>query len=371
MRRSVRGAAAGAATAAALAAVSLGGRAAAAVAAARGAPPDEHVAAAAVAARHRTVAARPPAPRRPDSSAAVATGAAAAHALPFSTLSVWDGGEWRAWWRADQAPARWDAPVPAVAGAIRWHSARPGLEWGELRLAGSGEAWRIRAVVVRADPRQLRFAIHAAVDAAGRAGPWTVDRAPANAALAVNAGQFTSAGAPWGWVVHQGREIRPPGYGPLAPAVVVDSTGAVRLVPFDSIAAVRGSRTAVEAFQSYPALLEGDGAIPAAIADTGHGVDLAHRDSRLVIGEMRDGRVLLLITRFEALGGALDALPFGLTVPETAALVGALGARRAVALDGGLSGQLLLRDVDGTPHAWRGLRRVALGLVALPAPDGP
>ena len=205
----------------------------------------------------------------------------------------------------------------------------------------------------------------------GRAGPWTVERAPATAALAVNAGQFASGGEPWGWVVHERREIRPPGYGPLAPAVVVDSTGALRLVPFDSIAAVRRSGVAVEAFQSYPAILDGDGTVPAALADTGRGVDLAHRDSRLVIGETRDGRVILLITRFEALGGALDALPFGLTVPESAALVGALGARRAVMLDGGLSGQLLLRDVDGTPHAWRGLRRVALGLVALPAAGRP
>ena len=298
--------------------------------------------------------------------------AAAARDLPRSTLAVLGrDGAWIEWWRADRAPTRWDAAVPAVAGAIRWRTARPGLEWGELRLAGTGEAWRIRAVVVRADPRQLRFALHAAVDAAGRAGPWTVDDAPAGAALAVNAGQFTSGGGPWGWVVHQGREIRPPGYGPIAPAVVVDSTGAVRFVPFDSIAAVRDAHTAVEAFQSYPALLEGEGTIPAAIADTGRGVDLAHRDSRLVIGETRDGRILLLLTRFEALGGALDALPFGLTVPETAALVGALGARRAVMLDGGLSGQLLLRDVDGTPHAWHGLRRVALGLVALPAPGRP
>ena len=305
--------------------------------------------------------AAPPAPPPP----------AVAPALPYSALSVWDGGAWRAWWRADRAPRRWDGPDPAVAGAVRWQQSRPGVEWGELRLAGSGEAWRIRAVVVRADPRRLRFALHAAVGADGVAGPWTVDRAPAGAALAVNAGQFASGGEPWGWVVHQGREIRPPGYGPLAPAVVVDAAGAVRFIPFDSIAAVRGAGVAVEAFQSYPELLRGDGDVPLPVADTGHGVDLGHRDSRLVIGELRDGRVLLLITRFEALGGALDALPFGLTVPETAALAGALGARRAVMLDGGLSGQLLLRDVDGTPHAWRGLRRVALGLVALPAPAGP
>jgi hypothetical protein len=334
---------------------------------ARGAPPDEDVRVARDVVRHRSAAGRSESPR----GARGGDAAAAPRELPFSALSIWKGGAWRPWWRADRAPLHWDGPDPAVAGAVRWRVARPGLEWGELRLAGSGEAWRIRAIVVRVDPRRLRFALHAAVGADGRAGPWTVEHAPADAALAVNAGQFTSGGAPWGWVVHEGREIRAPGYGPLAPAVVFDSAGAVRFVPYDSIAAVRDARVAVEAFQSYPALLEGDGDVPAAIADTGRGVDLAHRDSRLVVGELRDGRILFLITRFEGLGGALDALPFGLTVPESAALVGALGARRAVMLDGGLSGQLLLRDVDGTPHSWRGLRRVALGLVALPAPARP
>jgi exopolysaccharide biosynthesis protein len=126
-----------------------------------------------------------------------------------------------------------------------------------------------------------------------------------------------------------------------------------------------------EAFQSYPALLAGDGAIPLPLTDSGQGVDLAHRDSRLAIGETRDGRILIVLTRFEGLGGALDALPFGLTVPETAALMGALGCRQAVMLDGGLSGQLLVRSAPGAqPRAWRGLRRVALGLVAVGRDDG-
>ena len=197
-----------------------------------------------------------------------------------------------------------------------------------------------------------------------------MDDAPRDAVLALNAGQFTSDGGPWGWVVHEGREIRPPGSGPLAPAIVVDSAGTVRFVPPRSIAALRDSApdaSIVEAFQSYPTLLHGDGDVPAPLADTGRGLDLDHRDSRLAIGETRDGNLLLLITRFEGLGGTLEMLPFGITVPETAALMGALGARQAVMLDGGLSGQLLLRPSPSTPPlAWRGLRRVALGLVAVP-----
>jgi exopolysaccharide biosynthesis protein len=254
---------------------------------------------------------------------------------------------------------------------VKWQDVRPGLAWGSLRLAGTGEAWRIRAIVVSVDPRRFRLRLDAAVGDDGRAGPWTVDDAPRDAALALNAGQFTSDGGPWGWVVHEGREIRPPGSGPLAPAIVVDSAGALRFVPPRDIATLRDTAHAssiVEAFQSYPTLLDGDGDVPAPLTDTGRGLDLAHRDSRLAIGETRDGSLLILITRFEGLGGTLESLPFGITVPETAALMGALGCRHAVMLDGGLSGQLLLRPSPSpsTPAlAWRGLRRVALGLVAV------
>jgi exopolysaccharide biosynthesis protein len=251
---------------------------------------------------------------------------------------------------------------------VRWKRLRPGLAWGELRLAGTGEAWRIRAIVVSIDPRRFRLRLDAAVGDDGRAGPWTVDDAPRDAALALNAGQFTSDGGPWGWVVHEGREIRPPGSGPLAPAITVDSAGTLRFVAPRDIAALRDSAlgaSLVEAFQSYPTLLQGDGAVPTPLSDSGRGLDLAHRDSRLAIGQTRDGNLLVLITRFEGLGGTLESLPFGITVPETAALMGALGAYQAVMLDGGLSGQLLVRPSPSSrPLAWRGLRRVALGLVA-------
>jgi exopolysaccharide biosynthesis protein len=275
------------------------------------------------------------------------------------------GGEWREWWRSSTAPDQWSAPLAAVAGAVGWRAAAPGLSWGELRLAGTGEAWRLRVILVRLDPARVRLRLHAAVRADGRAGPWSVDAAPAEALLALNAGQFADGG-PWGWVVHRGRERRPPGTGSLAPAIVVDSGGAVRFVPADSIAAARAAGLAVEAFQSYPALLLGDGVVPPPVREPGRGVDLAHRDGRLALGELRDGTILIALTRFEGLGGALSALPFGPTVPETAALMGALGCRRAVLLDGGISGQLLVRGRGAEAQAWRGLRQVPLGLIAVP-----
>jgi len=286
-------------------------------------------------------------------------------ALPPSVLSVRAGDGWREWWHASHAPDRWPASMPVVTNAVAWQPLQPGLEWGELRLAGSGEAWRLRVIFARLDPRRFTLAVHANLDTSGMAGPWSVAVAPAAAVLAANAGQFDVSG-PWGWVVHRGVEIRPPGAGALAPAFVVDTAGRARLVPPDSIATLRRAGGVAEAFQSYPMLLTGAGGVPGQLTDTGRGVDLLHRDSRLALGVLRDGRILMALTRFEGLGGALERLPFGPTVPEMAAIMGAMGCRSAVLLDGGISGQLLVRDDTGRVHEWRAMRRVPLGFIAIP-----
>jgi hypothetical protein len=285
---------------------------------------------------------------------------------PPATLSVRGPDGWREWWRADRAPVRWSEPLPAVAGAVKWRAVAPGVRWGELQLSGDGEAWRIRAILVQLDPKLVRLETRSLQRADGRPLRWNVDSAPSEAIVALNAGQFTSSG-PWGWLVKGGVERRPPGTGPLAPALVVDTTGAVRLLPPDSIAGTRGDPAVREAFQSYPSLLVHDGEIPRPLREAGLGVDLEHRDARLALGLDRGDRLLIAITRFEGLGGALSNLPFGLTTPEMAALLGALGCRRAMLLDGGISSQLLLRRPGGETRAWRGIRQVPLGLVVLPA----
>jgi exopolysaccharide biosynthesis protein len=99
-------------------------------------------------------------------------------------------------------------------------------------------------------------------------------------------------------------------------------------------------------------------------------VDLAHRDARLGLCTLRDGLVLVMLTRFDGLGGALASVPLGLTVPELAGVMGALGCRRAVALDGGISGQLAVRDARGRVTRHAAWRRVPLGVVAVPRTVG-
>ena len=111
-------------------------------------------------------------------------------------------------------------------------------------------------------------------------------------------------------------------------------------------------------------LLANDGAVPEALRGPGRGVNLAHRDARLASGEARDGRLLVAMTRFDALGEAAGALPIGPTTPEMAAVMGALGARDAVMLDGGISAQMLLHDpASGRRRRWPGLRKVPLALI--------
>jgi hypothetical protein len=280
------------------------------------------------------------------------------------TLAVRVNGAWREWWRADRAPVRWAAPAPALASAIRWRPASPGIEWGDAELSAPGEGWRTKLVVVRIDPARHRFALQLA-QGMNLAPNWSVDSAGDSALVAVNAGQFARM-LPWGWLVRDGRELGAPGFGPLSMAVVFDSSGAVRFVAADSIASERARGHIANAFQSYPTLLTGDGDVPALLHSPSPNIDLGHRDSRVAIGELRDGRLLIAITRFNALGDAAAKVPFGLTVPEMAALMGALGCRRAVSLDGGISGQLAVRETGGAMRKWSAWRLVPLGLVALP-----
>jgi uncharacterized protein YigE (DUF2233 family) len=294
---------------------------------------------------------------------AVGAGPGAGPVGPGDALAVRDAAGWTTWWRREHAPVRWDGAAP-LAARLSWRRGSDGVEWSELQLQGASEAWRTRIVVARIDPRRIALSLAPAF-ADDRS--WTVGDAGEEVAVAVDAGQFRGT-LPWGWVVHGGRQLLAPRYAPLAGAVVVDSSGTVRVVSPDAVGAEHARGAAREAFQSYPMLLQ-DGVVPAPLREPGGGVDLVHRDARLALGTLPDGRVVIALTRFDGLGGVMDRLPFGLTTPEMAAVMGALGCRQAVLLDGGISGQLLVRDADGAARVWPGIRRVPLGLVGRPSSD--
>jgi hypothetical protein len=337
----------------------------------------------------------------------------------------------------DGAVALADMADGAVGRTAAWKPGAPGLEWSEIELAGSGESRRIKVIAVRLDPARFRLSLENGMAPGGFLQVWTLALAD-KADMAVNAGMFEGNGA-WGWVVHGGVEYREPRTGPLARAVVVGSTGEVRLLGDEAVRAVRANKAdeadradraneavkadgtdrsnqptaptampaVTEAFQSYPALLD-HGQLPAMLTpgvsrggpeaeeaeeagvagrSDGHGaalnpahaasapsapsaspaLNLAHRDARLALGVDANGHLIVALTRFDALGPALGSIPFGLTIPETALLMRALGAQDAVALDGGISAQLLVRDASGEAHRWPGLRAVPLALSAVAA----
>ena len=278
---------------------------------------------------------------------------------PGSTLSVRSGDRWIAFWRADEPPGPWDGAAP-LARHVAWRAGASGLEWGELQLSGAGVAWRTRVVVVRVDPARVRLSVAPAFTERRRWSAGGVE-SDGDAVLALDAGQFRGS-LPWGWVVSGGRELLAPQFAPLGGTVVVDSSGGVHLVRSAGLAAERAGGRAREAFQSYPMLLQ-DGAVPAPLRQAGNGVDLEHRDARLALGTLADGRIVLALTRFDALGTGLGRVPFGLTTPEMAAVMRALGCRDALMLDGGISGQLMLRESDGSARVWPGTRSVPMGLV--------
>lgn len=253
--------------------------------------------------------------------------------------------------------------VALLVGGAGWQPVVPGVWYREVPMARSGLLAPVRAVAVRIDPRRVSFSLEpAAADGAASRRPWTIDSIGDLVSVAFNAGQFGGAGS-WGWVVRDGVEDQPPGTGSVVMAFAVDSAGTASLIEQSELPARRGHVRL--AFQSYPALLVGDGLLPRELRAPGRGVDLDHRDSRLALGIHADGSIIVVLTRFTGLGsGVGGTLPWGPTVPEMAAYMRSLGCRRAVLLDGGVSGQLALRGADGTLRRWPNWRVVPLGLVA-------
>jgi exopolysaccharide biosynthesis protein len=257
--------------------------------------------------------------------------------------------------------------IALTLAAALWEPVRPGVWLRESRMATSGPLAAVKAVAVRIDPRVARFSLDQVMGDDGERRAWSIDSIPDAAMIAVNAGQFHATG-PWGWVVRDGVELQAPGTGSVAMAFVVDSAGVPALVTPAELAARRGHVR--HAFQSYPALLVGDGRLPRELEAPGRGVDLEHRDSRLAIGIRDDGAIIIALTRFTGLGdGPGGTLPWGPTVGEMATYMRSLGCRRAMLLDGGVSGQIAIRNGDGTLRRWPNWRQVPLGLVVTPPGD--
>lgn len=294
-------------------------------------------------------------------SCLLASVAPPAQAGEVATLAVEQGGARQVFWRSDQAPARWSGADPVLERAIEWKSLAPGADWAQVRIACAAPVWHTELILARLDPRQVALTLDMDLARGSGRPQWSLDQAPRDAILAVNAGQFVGS-MPWGWVVIDGHERLGRGQGPLSSAVAIDAAGRVRWTHGNAALDPTG---VVAGFQSYPTLLSGDGIVPEALRHPGRGVSLGHRDARLALGQTRDGKLLVVMTRYDAVGELAGGIPLGPTTPEMAAILGALGASDAVSLDGGISAQLLLRDpAHPEPLRWPGVRRVPLALIA-------
>lgn len=248
-----------------------------------------------------------------------------------------------------------------------WQPVQPGVWYRTAQMAERGPLSPVEVVAVRIDPKLVRFSLAVGSEDDNTRRGWTIESIGDSAAVAFNAGQFGAAGS-WGWVVRAGVERQAPGHGSAAMAFVVDSAGVPSLVNQSELPAKRGH--VALAFQSYPSLLVGNGVLPRELEAPGRGVDLEHRDSRLAIGVRRDGTIVVALTRFTGLGDGGGTLPWGPTVVEMAAYMRSLGCQRAMLLDGGVSGQLALRNRDGTIRRWANWRTVPLGLVVTTSGNG-
>ena len=163
-----------------------------------------------------------------------------------------------------------------LAGVAVWEPVRPGVWQRESRMASTGALAPVRAVAVRIDPRRVAFSLGPLEP--GR--PWTIDSVGVLDAVAFNAGQFRTSGS-WGWVVRDGVEMQPPGSGSVAMAFVVDSNGVPSLIDQSELTARRGHVRL--AFQSYPALLVGNGSLPWELQESGRSDRRAWIDRALIV----------------------------------------------------------------------------------------
>ena len=252
---------------------------------------------------------------------------------------------WRAF--APGAPAASD---PLLARAIRWQAEQPGLRAGSFEVRAAGWLLTNRVAVVEIDPNRYRFSLAAAPSFAPRsADAWMVD---STIVLAANTGLFGQGGAPQGLVLLDG--VRHGRLSAWLDAVVAFEDGRPRLLGLPEARSLDGGASA---FQVLPWLVRG-GRV-AFGATSGLGLSRTHRDRRLTLCLGTDGLVRLLLSNFEVFGQEAGTIPVGLTIPEQATIAGAAGCADAVALDGGISAQLIVR-VGRRVHRMPGWREVPL-----------
>jgi hypothetical protein len=271
---------------------------------------------------------------------------------PPARLELRTGDQWTAW-RAfvPGAPAGRD---PLLDRVIAWRDSVPGLRLGAFEVRTEGRNFSENSVaILEIDPARFRFALDAAPAFARRtADDWMRDT---SLVAAMNTGLFRVNGTPQGLVLLDG--ARRSALAGWLDVVVAIEGGVPRVT---DITEARSLPPGASAFQTLPWLVR-DGRVVLGVT-SGVRLSTTHRDRRLTLCLGGDDLVRILLSNFEVFGQNAGSIPIGLTIPEQAIIASAAGCRDAVALDGGISAQVVAR-IGPELRRMPGWRRVPLMLL--------
>lgn len=199
-----------------------------------------------------------------------------------------------------------------------------GLDLGLIELRREPNPQVVPVVVVRADPQYWRFRLLANPDFS-RQTVQDVALDHPSAAVVVNASYFSEEG-PVGLLVQDGRERVPQGTA-WAAHFLVEAGGQPRIVNEKQTAL---GEDLLQAFQGFPAIMSG-GETFSYMRYGGRGFPVHTLARRTAVCTDLDGMVWILVT---------DTVTNGLTLSETATVLGGLGCHDAMGFDGGSSTQL-------------------------------
>lgn len=267
-------------------------------------------------------------------------------------LELRAGNEWMPW-RAFE-PGAAATRDPLLDRTIAWRDSEPGLRLGAFEVRTEGRSFsENRIAVLELDPARFRFELAAAPGFERRtAAEWMRD---SSIVAAMNTGLFRVNGTPQGIVMLDG--TRRSALAGWLDVVVAIEDGRLQVTD------IEGARTlppGASAFQTLPWLVR-DGRVVLGVT-SGVRLSRTHRDRRITLCLGDDGPVRILLSNFEVFGQNAGRIPIGLTIPEQAIIASAAGCRDAVALDGGISAQLVVR-MGQRLHRMPGWRRVPLMLL--------
>ncbi len=212
-----------------------------------------------------------------------------------------------------------------VAREIRWRGGDNIVRWGEWRVVVGAARLPVRVLVaaVQAGEVSLQHTPTATSSTGESRAAWTIDDAPLTARLAAGTSHAADLGS--------------------SP---VSFTQLIGELPLNA------------------QLVSDRGAIDAHICSQRARLDAESRDRRLAIGTRADGSMLFVLAHFDGVGSASGTAPLGVSLPELASIMRALGAQRAALLATGPSAQLMVRESSvGVARRWAGDVGSAHGLL--------